>query len=245
MDGTHIRIDKPLEDPDSYINRKQYFSIQLQGVVNHQRKFIDVFVGYPGSVHDARVFNESELNECLSNICGGIYLQHSIKYVCLTHFGTLQFQNIERICSFILADGTYILADSAYPCLPHVLVPYRDNGQLTRAQINFNQKLSSCRITSENSFADLKQRFRQLYHFKLRNIVRMVQVINACCILHNIGNANDMDIFEPPLDDAYPDPALAQYEHVQVAQYEHEEHVQNNTGQIVRDEICRQLATRL
>ncbi|XP_018305832.1 putative nuclease HARBI1, partial [Mycetomoellerius zeteki] len=200
------------EDPDSYINRKQYFSIQLQGVVNHQRKFIDVFVGYPGSVHDARVFNESELNECLTNICG---------------------------------DGTYILADSAYPCLPHVLVPYRDNGQLTRAQINFNQKLNSCRITSENSFADLKQRFRQLYHFKLRNIVRMVQVINACCILHNIGNANDMDIFEPPLDDAYPDPALAQYEHVQVAQYEHEEHVQNNTGQIVRDEICRQLATRL
>jgi len=36
MDGTHIRIDKPLENPDSYINRKQYFSIQLQGVVNHQ-----------------------------------------------------------------------------------------------------------------------------------------------------------------------------------------------------------------
>jgi len=73
---------------------------------------------------------------------------------------------------------------------------HRDNGQLTRVQINFNQKLSSCRITAENTFADLKQRFRQLYHFKLCNIVRMVQVIYACCILHNIENANDMDIFE-------------------------------------------------
>ncbi|KAG5323091.1 GVQW3 protein, partial [Pseudoatta argentina] len=29
------------------------------------------------------------------------------------------------------------------------------------------------------------------------------------CILHNIANVNDMDIFEPSLDDAYPDPALA------------------------------------
>jgi len=39
IDGTHICIDKylyrPLEDPDSYINRKQYLSIQLQGIVNH------------------------------------------------------------------------------------------------------------------------------------------------------------------------------------------------------------------
>jgi len=83
-------------------------------------------------------------------------------------------------------------------------VPYRDNGQLTRAPINFNQKLSSCRITTENTFANLKQRFK-LYHFKLCNIVRMVQVIYACCILHNIANANDMDIFEPLLDDTHPD----------------------------------------
>lgn len=35
IDGSHIRIDKPLYDKDSYINRKQYFSIQMQGVANH------------------------------------------------------------------------------------------------------------------------------------------------------------------------------------------------------------------
>ncbi|XP_029175131.1 uncharacterized protein LOC114943644 isoform X4 [Nylanderia fulva] len=38
IDGSQIRIDKPLEDPDSYINRKQYFSIQVQGTVNHDMK---------------------------------------------------------------------------------------------------------------------------------------------------------------------------------------------------------------
>ncbi|XP_014477036.1 PREDICTED: uncharacterized protein LOC106745700 isoform X1 [Dinoponera quadriceps] len=53
--GSYVRIDKLIEDPDSYINRKQYFSLHMQGIVNHKMKFIDIFVGYPGSVHDARV----------------------------------------------------------------------------------------------------------------------------------------------------------------------------------------------
>lgn len=29
IDGTHIRLDKPENDPDSYINRKGYYSIQV------------------------------------------------------------------------------------------------------------------------------------------------------------------------------------------------------------------------
>lgn len=29
IDGTHICIDKPAEDPDSYLNRKHFFSIQV------------------------------------------------------------------------------------------------------------------------------------------------------------------------------------------------------------------------
>lgn len=29
IDGCHIKIDKPNNDPDSYINRKGYYSIQV------------------------------------------------------------------------------------------------------------------------------------------------------------------------------------------------------------------------
>jgi len=57
------------------------------------------------------------------------------------------------------------------------MVPYRDNGHLTRAQIHFNYRLSTCRVIAEHFIGILKQRFRQLYHLKLRNIVRMVQII--------------------------------------------------------------------
>lgn len=79
-----------------------------------------------------------------------------------------------------------ILGDSAYPCLRNLLTPYKDNGNLTAAERNFNMKLSHCRILIEHSFGMLKQRFRQLYHQKLRDISLICHFIRACCVLHNL-----------------------------------------------------------
>lgn len=45
IDGTHIKIDKPGDDPDSYLNRKQFYSIQAQIVCDHRRRIRDIFVG--------------------------------------------------------------------------------------------------------------------------------------------------------------------------------------------------------
>lgn len=42
----------------------------MQGVVNHKLKFIDVFIGFPGSVHDARVFRNSPIRDDLHELCG-------------------------------------------------------------------------------------------------------------------------------------------------------------------------------
>lgn len=139
---------------------------------------------------------------------------------------------------FMFLDNYYLLGDSAYPCLQYLIVPYRDNGHLTRAQRNFNQRLSSCRSIVENAFGCLKQRFRQLYHFKLRDIIRMVRVIHACCVLHNIANAKDIELFEEPIDDNYPD-IQAHGQGIAddvIREYE--------TGVHIRDEICHQLSPR-
>lgn len=87
------------------------------------------------------------------------------------------------------------------------MVPYRDNGHLTRTQRNFNRKLSSCRVIIENAFGCLKQRFRQLYNLKLKDIVRIVRVIHACCVLHNMANVEDIEFFEPPINNEYSDMA--------------------------------------
>lgn len=64
-------IDRPQADAMSYLNRKKYYSIQLQAICNHKSKFMHVMVGYPGSVHDARVFKESAVIQKLETFCEG------------------------------------------------------------------------------------------------------------------------------------------------------------------------------
>ncbi|XP_052445479.1 putative nuclease HARBI1 [Carassius gibelio] len=62
IDGCHVRI-KPPAGPDEqcYKNRKLFASILLQGICDHQGAFLDIFVGYPGSVHDSRVLKNSPI----------------------------------------------------------------------------------------------------------------------------------------------------------------------------------------
>ncbi|KAJ8967518.1 hypothetical protein NQ314_002833 [Rhamnusium bicolor] len=56
------------------------------------------------------------------------------------------------------------------------------------------QKLSHCRVLIENTIGLLKQRFRQLYNLKSRNIDFICHFLLACCVLHNM--CTDDDIFE-------------------------------------------------
>ncbi|KAJ4437797.1 putative nuclease HARBI1 [Periplaneta americana] len=163
IDGSHIKIDKPSNDPDSYLNRKHFHSIQLQVVCDHQRRIRDIFVGFPGSVHDSRVFRVSPLANTLQEKC----------------------------------QDHYILGDSGYPCLRNLLTPFADRGQLTRRQRNFNTKLSKSRYVVEHCFGLLKQKFRQLYHIKLRSIPDVVHFIRACCVLHNMALTDDFHLQDP------------------------------------------------
>ncbi|XP_067283966.1 putative nuclease HARBI1 [Pseudorasbora parva] len=59
IDGCHVRIKPPANNSHCYFKRKLFHSIQLQAITDHCGKFLDVFVGYPGSVHDARVLRNS------------------------------------------------------------------------------------------------------------------------------------------------------------------------------------------
>ncbi|KAL1487752.1 hypothetical protein ABEB36_015587 [Hypothenemus hampei] len=153
IDGTHIKLDKAENDPDSYLNRKGYYSIQMQAVCDHRRKIIDVFIGYPGSVHDSRIFSNSPLKASLQEKCGRYFL----------------------------------LGDSGYPLLPNLLTPYKDRGNLTRRQQNYNVQLSKNRYIIEHCFGVLKQKFRQLYHLKIRRTRLICHFIRAACVLHNMA----------------------------------------------------------
>ena len=61
IDESHIPIQAPSECPKDYYNRKGCHSILQQGLVSHQYCFVDINVGWPGSVDDARVLANSEV----------------------------------------------------------------------------------------------------------------------------------------------------------------------------------------
>ena len=56
IDGSHIPVMPPALNHTDYYNRKGYYSMILQAVVDHNYMFRDINIGWPGSVHDALVF---------------------------------------------------------------------------------------------------------------------------------------------------------------------------------------------
>ena len=79
IDGSHIPIIRPDESASDYYNRKGYYSIIMQAMVDFRGLFMDVYIGWPGKVHDARVFVNSSLYKGMNstlfldwkrNICG-------------------------------------------------------------------------------------------------------------------------------------------------------------------------------
>ena len=61
IDGTHIPIIRPVLNQSDYYNRQGFHSIILQAVVDYRYMFVDVCIGWPGRVHDARVLSNSSI----------------------------------------------------------------------------------------------------------------------------------------------------------------------------------------
>lgn len=59
IDGCHIKINRPNIRGGDYMNRHSFYSVLLQGIVDERGRFIDIFVGPPGKVDDARMLRAS------------------------------------------------------------------------------------------------------------------------------------------------------------------------------------------
>lgn len=177
IDSTHIAIRQPVDYPRDYCNRKRFFSIVLQGVVDADMKFTNIYCGEPGSLHDARVLRRS-----------------------------LLYATAENEMENIFPNETYIIGDSAYPSLPWLVPPFRDNGHLTVQQSEFNFLHSSTRMPIERAFGYLKGRFRRLKFLELLDIQFIPQLVTATCIMHNIAiKENDENEFLADIDDCLVD----------------------------------------
>nr|XP_034195060.1 putative nuclease HARBI1 [Osmia lignaria] len=56
IDGAHINIRAPYNNPECYINRKRHHSIHLQAICDNELQFTHCLAGHVGSIHDQRVF---------------------------------------------------------------------------------------------------------------------------------------------------------------------------------------------
>lgn len=192
IDGTHIPIIAPTQNHADYINRKGYHSVVMQAVVDCKYLFRDIVIGWPGSVHDARVLSNSEIFK----------IGEQNKLSPADYHVNVGGKNIAPV----------ILGDPAYPLLPWLLKPYPENPNTIRRQRRFNYRLSRARVTVENVFGRWKGRFRRFLKRVDMDLSNLVAVIAASCILHNICEMNNEEVLSHWLEETnqatvtYPQP---------------------------------------
>ncbi|XP_065453378.1 uncharacterized protein LOC135983830 [Chrysemys picta bellii] len=163
IDGTHIPSLAPDHQGSQYINRKGYFSMALQALVDHKGCFTNINVGWPGRVHDARIFRNTSLFKWLQQ---GIYFPE------------------QKITVGDVDMPIVILGDPAYPLMPWLMKSY--TGSLDSSQVLFNYRLSKCRMVVECAFGRLKCHWCTLLTRSDLTETNIPIVIAACCVLHNL-----------------------------------------------------------
>ena len=89
IDGTQIPIQAPFKFPEQYVNRSGNFSLNCQVVVNHRGVISHLSCRWPGSLHDSRVLQESNLQSVLDRyLLGEYYLLGDSGYACQTNLFT-------------------------------------------------------------------------------------------------------------------------------------------------------------
>ncbi|XP_059374201.1 uncharacterized protein LOC132111046 [Carassius carassius] len=165
IDGSHIPIIAPQEDAAAYYNCKGWHSIVFQAVVDHNFCFTDVYVGWPGRTHDARVLSNSPIFQMAEENGGYLFPRENSRIV----------NGVEV--------PVHLIGDAAYPLKNWLMKSFTNHHALTPQQRLYNYRLSSARMVVKNAFGRLKGRWRCLLK---RNDALMSDVVAVSCVLHNI-----------------------------------------------------------
>ena len=137
--GTHIAIKRPsVTFSSDFVAQKGHFTLKFRAAADYSYRFFDVTIKWPGSVHDARIFVNSSLNEAMLS---GI-IPKCEKVI-------VPSEDPVPIC---------ILRDLTYPLLPFLMKECTNGGKTPDEQF-FGFRLSSARMEIECAFGRLKAHF--------------------------------------------------------------------------------------
>lgn len=115
IDGSHIPVSPPSAYHTDYYNHMGLYSSLIQTVIDYRCCFRDIYAGWPGSVHYARVLVHSSFYKKAD---AGQLLSPVTK--------TINGVNVP----------VYVIRDSAYQILPWLMKPYNqpnvDNAEKRR-----------------------------------------------------------------------------------------------------------------
>ena len=139
VDGTHIAIKRPpVTFSSDFVDRKGHFTLNFRAAADYSYRFFDVTIKRAGSVHDARIFASSSLNEAMLS---GIIAKCEKVIV--------PSEDLVPIC---------ILRDPAYPLLPFLMKEYANGGKTSDKQF-LGFQLTSAWMLIGCAFERLKARF--------------------------------------------------------------------------------------
>uniref|UniRef100_A0A453H7V7 Uncharacterized protein n=1 Tax=Aegilops tauschii subsp. strangulata TaxID=200361 RepID=A0A453H7V7_AEGTS len=166
LDGCHVDVSVPLAAQGRYRNRKQDITTNMLGVVDWNMKFLYVLPGWEGSASDSRVLRDS--------------------------------MRTNRQDAFAVPHERYYLADAGYTNGPRFLAPFRSTWfhlkewqssqlQPQMAKELYNLRHSRARNVVERTFGLWKKKWSILRTQSFFDIKDQIQIINACCVLHNFA----------------------------------------------------------
>nr|XP_025877424.1 uncharacterized protein LOC107277889 isoform X1 [Oryza sativa Japonica Group]XP_025877425.1 uncharacterized protein LOC107277889 isoform X1 [Oryza sativa Japonica Group] len=162
IDGTHIQVVVPNSAAVQHRNRHKEKSQNVMCVCDFDMRFTFVLAGWPGSVHDMRVFNDAQ-----------------------TRFSA-KFPKPPP-GKFYLVDSGYPNRPgylAPYKGITYHFQEYNESTLPRGRREHFNYCHSSCRNVIERSFGVLKNKWRILFSLPSYSQEKQSRIIHACIALH-------------------------------------------------------------
>ncbi|XP_052693306.1 multiple epidermal growth factor-like domains protein 10 isoform X2 [Crassostrea angulata] len=128
IDGTQIKIKKPKENETDFVNRKGYHSLNVQMCCDASFVITSCEAGWPGSVHDSRIFRQSGLCAQIENGQHDGLLLGDSGYPCRTFLMTpflspstpAEQRYNQSLCrTRVLIEQTFGVLKRRFQCLHH------------------------------------------------------------------------------------------------------------------------------